>query len=87
MYRLVLGLVAGAVAVATALFVKSLIDKKAVKKKVRDDGKIYALIQEKQRNTLKIKEIDEYGNSEDVVMKSDEGIADDVRVGERIYAY
>lgn len=87
MYRLVLGLLGGVVAVGTALFVKSLIDKKAIKKKVRDDGKIYALIQEKQRNTLKMSEIDEYGNSEDAVMESDEGIADDIRVGERIYAH
>lgn len=86
MYRLVLGLLGGVVAVGTALFVKSLIDKKAVKKKVRDDGKIYAIIQQKQRNTLKMAEIDEYGNSEDAVMKSDEGVAEDIRVGERIYA-
>lgn len=57
MYRLVLGLLGGAVAVATALFVKSLIDKKAVKKKVRDDGKIYALIQENKEIHLKLKKL------------------------------
>ena len=63
-----------------------IIDANTVREKVRDDGKIYALIKKKQRNTLTMDEIDEYGHSTKVTMSSEEGISSDIRVGQRIYA-
>lgn len=63
-----------------------LIDEDTVREKVRDDGKIYGLIKKKQRNTLTMDEIDEYGYSEKVTMSSEDGISDEIKVGQRIYA-
>jgi len=82
------GAIGGAVGGAIGALIDLVsIDQDDIKGRARDKGAAYALIKEKQPNTLKVDYIDSMGNVKDKEgYHTEERIGDDIYEGLRIYA-
>lgn len=66
--------------------IAELISPSTIQQGIRDRGAFYDVVKKKQPKVLTVDEIDRYGDSKEIVFKSEKGVSRDIYVGQKIYA-
>ncbi len=83
---MIIGGLWGYLASTVVIKICEIISPTVIQQQLRDDKALYALLKKVQPHSISLSEIKSNGDSEEKVLNSDEGVSNDLYVGQKIYA-